>query len=159
MWWIHIQQVSKKINLNKSDTRVDSYWVTIAHHRIHFAPAQMLTRPPAAIHGEAGRDNLAAAPGRERSEGRGWGERGTDGDSVVPSSTRSPAAAGLPLTTPVWGGGRHGEIGSGRRWRRRRPRGGAGGSGVQHRGGGVQVALGRRVCVRHWGGDGLSRGV
>jgi hypothetical protein len=88
---------------NKSNTRADPYWVTIAHHWIRFGLAQMLTQPPAAVHGVARRDNSVAAPGRERSEGRGKGERGAGGNSVVPSSTRSPVAAGLPLTTPTWG--------------------------------------------------------
>jgi hypothetical protein len=36
--WIRIQQVSEK---NKSDTQANRYWVTIAHHWIHFGPAHL----------------------------------------------------------------------------------------------------------------------
>jgi hypothetical protein len=85
-------------NSNKSDTWADPYWVTIAHHWICFGPTQMLTRPSVAVHG-------AAAPGRERSEDQGKGERGAGGNSMVPSSTHSPMAAGLLLMMPTWGVG------------------------------------------------------
>jgi hypothetical protein len=107
--WIHIAYVvdtylaSIQKNSNKSDTWADPYWVTIAHHWICFGPTQMLTRPSVVVHGAARRDDSVAAPGRERSEDQGKGERGAGGNSMVPSSTRSPVAAGLLLMMPTWG--------------------------------------------------------